>query len=537
MQHRIRIIVPLLLIAALAGGLWWRSRPTLASSDGMLRASGTIEAEQVLITSEIAGRVMRLAADEGQEVSEGTLVAQIDTALLEVQLEQARAAVATAEANLALLKAGARPEELAAADAALAQAQALRDGAAQAVENTAQIVANPQELNIQIAQAEHARNTAQAALRKLRAGNRAEDLAAGSASFEQAQANLQAVRDRLSATKTQAELALKQSTEALTQAQARYAQAKYNWEYAQETGNDPILPEVTNAAGKRVENKLSDGQLENYYALFVQAEAALRAAEEQVRTLQVNYDAARQAEVTGITSAEQQLAAAEATLAKLRAGATREDLAIAMAALTGAQNTLDTLVAIRENPQQLIATHDTARAQLATADAALQAALARAEQTRNGARAEQIAIAEAQVGQARAAQRLVEVQLAKAALIAPRAGLVLSRSIHEGEMVTPGTPLMLIGSLDTVQLTLYVALSDIGQVRQGQTVQVSVDSFPGEAFTGVVSFIAQQAEFTPRNVQTQAERVTTVFAVRVDIANQDHRLKPGMPADAVLGNS
>jgi HlyD family secretion protein len=529
MHNRARIVAPVVIIALLAASFWWYQQQVSARSDGTLRASGTIEAEQVLVTAEIAGRVRTLSADEGQDVAQGAPLAQLDTALLEAQLEQARATVAVAEANLALLKAGARAEEIAAAEAAVAQAQATRDGAQRAVENAAQLLKDPQELNLQIAQAQNAHDAAQAALRKLRAGSRAEDIAAAEAALAQAQAGLQSSRDRLSATKTQAE-----ATEALTQAQARYAQASYNWEYAKSSGNDPIVPEVTNSAGKKSENKLSDGQLENYYAQFVQAEAALRAAEQQVSVAQVAFDVARQGEASGVIAAEQQARAAEATLAKLRNGATREDLAQAETALAGAQRTLDTLLAIRESPHQLETASDSAQAQLAATEAALAAAQARLEQARNGARAEQIQAAEAQIAQARAAQRQIEVQLSKAALVAPRAGVVMTRPVHEGEQVVPGSPVMTIGSLDEVRLTIYIAESQLGRVRQGQAVDVTVDSFPGQVFAGTVSLIAQEAQFTPRNVQTQAERVTTVFAVRVDLPNPQHLLKPGMPADAVL---
>jgi multidrug resistance efflux pump len=85
-----------------------------------------------------------------------------------------------------------------------------------------------------------------------------------------------------------------------------------------------------------------------------------------------------------------------------------------------------------------------------------------------------------------------------------------------------------------VRLTIYVGETDIGRVRQGQQVDVTVDSFPGRTFAGRVTFIAQEAEFTPRNVQTKDERATTVFAVRVELPNPDRALKPGMPADAVI---
>jgi multidrug resistance efflux pump len=93
---------------------------------------------------------------------------------------------------------------------------------------------------------------------------------------------------------------------------------------------------------------------------------------------------------------------------------------------------------------------------------------------------------------------------------------------------------MTVGSLDTVRMTLYIGETDIGRVRLGQQVNVTVDSFPGKQFQGKVTFIAQEAQFTPRNVQTKDERTTTVFPVRVELANPDHALKPGMPADATI---
>jgi multidrug resistance efflux pump len=189
---------------------------------------------------------------------------------------------------------------------------------------------------------------------------------------------------------------------------------------------------------------------------------------------------------------------------------------------------------MRKDPLQLQSAADAAKAQLDSAEAALAQAQARLELAQAGARAEQIQAAEAQLAQARANQRQIEVQLAKTTLSAPRAGLVLNRAIHEGEQASPGTALMTIGSLDTVRLTVYIGETDIGRVRQGQQVDVTVDSFPGRTFKGTVTFISQEAQFTPRNVQTKDERTTTVFAVRVELANPDHALKPGMPADAMI---
>jgi multidrug resistance efflux pump len=101
-------------------------------------------------------------------------------------------------------------------------------------------------------------------------------------------------------------------------------------------------------------------------------------------------------------------------------------------------------------------------------------------------------------------------------------------------MAAAGATLMTIANLDEVTLTIYIPEDEIGKVKVGQTVEVSVDSFPNKVFEGRVSYIASEAEFTPKNVQTKKERVNMVFAVKVKVPNPEHELKPGMPADAVI---
>jgi multidrug resistance efflux pump len=119
---------------------------------------------------------------------------------------------------------------------------------------------------------------------------------------------------------------------------------------------------------------------------------------------------------------------------------------------------------------------------------------------------------------------------------APLNGVVLERLFEPGEIATPGSTLLVLGDLFTLNLTVYVPEDRYGQIILGHTYPVTVDSFPGTTFEGVVTHIADQAEFTPRNVQTVEGRKTTVFAVRLSIANPDLRLKPGMPADVNFGS-
>jgi HlyD family secretion protein len=124
----------------------------------------------------------------------------------------------------------------------------------------------------------------------------------------------------------------------------------------------------------------------------------------------------------------------------------------------------------------------------------------------------------------------------KQTIAAPVGGVVLEVSIHEGELAAPGATMLTLGDLDQVTLTVYVPENRLGYVNVGQQVEVGVDSFPDRTFTGEVVAIADEAEFTPRNVQTQEERVNMVFAVEVSVSNPapDYPLKPGLPADAVI---
>ncbi|OQY18665.1 MAG: hypothetical protein B6I34_10425 [Anaerolineaceae bacterium 4572_32.1] len=147
---------------------------------------------------------------------------------------------------------------------------------------------------------------------------------------------------------------------------------------------------------------------------------------------------------------------------------------------------------------------------------------------------EEIAVAEAQVRAAEAGVGVIDVQIDQLTLTAPMDGVVTSRSSQAGETAAAGAPLLTIANLDEVTLVIYIPETRIGQVQVGQKVEVQVDSFPERVFTGEVANIAGEAEFTPRNVQTQEERVNLVFAVKVRIPNNDSALKPGMPADATI---
>jgi HlyD family secretion protein len=123
-----------------------------------------------------------------------------------------------------------------------------------------------------------------------------------------------------------------------------------------------------------------------------------------------------------------------------------------------------------------------------------------------------------------------------ATVFAPLGGVVLSKNIEPGDYVAPGTGVLTIGDLNNVWLRAYIDESDKGRVKPGQTAWITTDAYPGKRYKGYVSFISQEAEFTPKNVQTQKERVKLVYRIKINIRNpaEGEQLNPGMPADAVI---
>jgi HlyD family secretion protein len=122
-------------------------------------------------------------------------------------------------------------------------------------------------------------------------------------------------------------------------------------------------------------------------------------------------------------------------------------------------------------------------------------------------------------------------------ITSPINGTVLERLVEPNEFAAPGSTVMVVASLDTLTLTIYVPENLYGQFFLGQTYPVTVDSFPGQSFNGTVSFISNQAEFTPRNVQTTDSRQTTVYAIKLNLDPSGGMLKPGMPADVHFGGT
>lgn len=168
---------------------------------------------------------------------------------------------------------------------------------------------------------------------------------------------------------------------------------------------------------------------------------------------------------------------------------------------------------------------------LALAEARLANAEARLALAETGAGPEQLSQAQAGIDAAQAVLDLAAIQLERTEVKAPVAGTILFSNVEIGEIVIPSAILMTLGQLDELTLTVYLPEDRYGSVQLGDVVEVTVDSFPDERFEATVVRIADEAEFTPRNVQTQEGRRTTVFGIELRVTNAQNRLKPGMPAD------
>ncbi len=378
-------------------------------------------------------------------------------------------------------------------------------------------------LQAQHAQAVAALQTAQAHLDELKAGARPEEIAAAQAAVAAARAQL----DKVKQGATPQDIAVAQAAVAVAQAGVR-------------TAEGAVAAARANLA--RLQNGATAEDIAIAQHRLEQAKNALWGAQNQrdsicglvgKLTLQSDCDGAKAA----VQSSEEAVSIAELQLQQLQNGARKEDIAAAQAQL---QQALGQLATAQAQVSQAQANLDRVKKgptaeDIAAAQAEFDRAQAQLDLTRAGARPEEIAAAQAQVAAAQAQVQAIEVQLAKVTLAAPADGVVLSRSIEPGELASPGATLLEIGRLESLELTVYLPGEKFALVTPGQQASVHVDAYPDRTFTATVLRLADQAEFTPRNVQTVEGRKDTVFAVRLSIQNPDLALKPGMPADVTFG--
>jgi len=301
-------------------------------------------------------------------------------------------------------------------------------------------------------------------------------------------------------------------------------------------------------------------------------EAGVAAAESALAQLHTDTDRAREVldREAGMRRAE--IAQAEAQVRDLEAGARTQEVAQGQAAVDDARAQLDQAKADWDRAQRLFKNEDISRVQydqaqtrLRSTTAAVQSAEQRLALLKEGPRKESLELAKAQLTRARAALQLTEAnrkelirkaqeaglrkadidraraqvgitetQLGDAELRAAMDGIVLARPVEAGEIVGAGMTILTLGDTARPWLRGYITETQLGRVKLAQKVKLRTDSFPGKDYEGVVTFVASEAEFTPKQIQTAEERVKLVYRIKVEVANPNGELKNNMPMDAEI---
>lgn len=233
--------------------------------------------------------------------------------------------------------------------------------------------------------------------------------------------------------------------------------------------------------------------------------------------------------------------AAQAVLTELERGYRTEEIAQAAAVLKRIEAEAERIRIDFGRQQQLFRKEvisardfDASQAAYESSQASVREARERLKLLRSGPRKETIDQARARLRGSEALLALAETRLGYATLSSPVSGLVLSKNIEPGEQVAAGTPVITVGKLDEVWLRAYINEADLGRVKIGQQATVTTDTYPDKKYRGHISFISPEAEFTPKSVQTEKERVKLVYRIKITVPNKEQELKPGMPADAEI---
>jgi HlyD family secretion protein len=225
----------------------------------------------------------------------------------------------------------------------------------------------------------------------------------------------------------------------------------------------------------------------------------------------------------------------------VKKGARKEDISQMQEVVKQAKIGVDKLAKDLERAQDLLnsksipqkqfddlkAAHDLASAQLAAVSQQYKKIL-------NGALPEEIEAVQAMVEQAESTIEIIKKKMSYCALLSPVSGTVIQKLSLKGELAPPGMPVGIIADLTHVKVKGFVAEDELGFIKIGNTAKIFIDSQPDSPVEGKISFISSEAEFTPKNIQTQKERVKTMYEIQASVDNSEGKLKDGMPADIVI---
>jgi HlyD family secretion protein len=471
-SHTIRrifvILIPLIAIGAV---VFYLVNTTDEETD-RLHASGTVEGLEVIVASELSGRVTEVYVEEGDTVQPRDVLFKLDDEIYQAQRQLALAGYESVEARLEV---------------------------AQAAVDTAQAALESAQLNAEAAQIQYEITLAAARL---------EDLPSRMTSWTQA-----------SPQEFSLPIWYFHKSERLASAEVEIEEAEEDLDIETKNFQD-VLKDATNDDLEGAERRLRNAR-----AAFIIAEDLLDRAKRQ------NDQELEDVAQTSFDTAKEELEAAQTAYDEMLSEEAEGEILEARARLTLAreryETALDRYHQLRTGEYSLqVEAADTARRQAEAGITLAEEQLAEAE-----ANLTQI---ETSLEQAEAEIHLIDVQISKLTISSSTSGLVHARNIEPGEVLQAGAVALTLNQFDSLIITVYIPEDRYGQISLGDYAQVTVDSFPGEIIDAFVTRIADRAEFTPRNVQTEEGRRTTVFAVELSVLDPDGKLKPGMPADVTF---
>ncbi len=454
--------------------------PVAASATQLIVANGIVApASYVDLRFDTGGRVREVLVREGDAVNAGDPLARLDTRELELRIAQARAHLAAAQANYELLMSAAAPADIQRAQANVARAQARLREVSGAVTPHARAAAQARL------------DAARAALARLEAGPNPAEVSALRAELRQAEADLQATRDRLSLEKTTLRLQMEQAANLLRDRQTEYARIRDE----NQARSEPLTAEQRTRE--------------------ISARLAMDNAEKALEQARVAYEAALQAEKSGIAAAEARVAAVRARLERILAGPDPDQLAAARAAVAQAEDDL-----ARLQGAQRIGAIEAARADVAVAEAELERLLA-------GVRPAEAAAARARVEEAQAALEQAELALERAVLRAPIAGVIASLNIKVGEVADPQLVAVRLADTRTWRIeTTNLSELSVARLQEGDPAIIRLNSLPDLAIPGKVTGI--------RPLGTSQDGDVTLYTVFITPDRVDERLRWNMTAQVQI---
>ena len=472
------VVIVVLVVAAIGYFVYQQWSQNNAASQ--LTASGTIEATNVNVAPELAGKVQDVLVDEGQTVKTGDVLMHLDDTLLQAQKQQAAAGLSVAQSAAAT------------ADAALASAQNqynLALNAALITDNTVNsqwLTNRPSDFNL-----------------PLWYYTQSEQMNAAQAEVSAAQKALSDAQNNLTSIETSA-------------AGSGFEQIETNLVNAEASYN------VANDLNNRVQNGTNIDQLTRFglYQLAKQQSQTAPwkpfSSDYLINTNNIDQNIKNYSQDL-FNDAKSNLKDAENAYNNALTSQGASDVLKARADVSLEQERYNTAM----NYVSYVQTGSLSPA-VSTAQAALNQAKAADDQAHNA------------VQQAQSNVDLLNTQITKLTVVSPMDGVILTRNVEPGEFVQPGADALTMADISHLTITVYIPEDLYGKISLGMQATMKVDSFPGETFNAKVSYISDQAEFTPRNVQTVEGRSSTVYAIKLTVSDPQGQLKPGMPADVTF---